>query len=80
MLQLTAGLMNTAGKVYEIQRRHGVLLTERGERISFLASKFYLDGKRFPSSKTLLNVLDIDDMVYFDTIPCFPEENDNQTK
>ncbi|XP_012250866.2 uncharacterized protein LOC105683091 [Athalia rosae] len=78
-LVMSTGIMNVAGTIIDLKQRHGTLLmtdllgTEY--RVHFLASKVYLFGKRVSSSKPLSSQLHIDDQVYFDAIPCFPEEN-----
>lgn len=76
---MSSGMMNVAGTVTDLKQRHGTLimidLLESEHRVHFLASKVYLFGKRLAASKPLTSHLQIDDKVYFDAIPCFPEEN-----
>ncbi|XP_033214488.1 uncharacterized protein LOC117171354 [Belonocnema kinseyi] len=84
MMEVKTGLVNITGSIKEVQKRHGVISTdyysERDSKIYFLASKFYLDGKRLQSSRALTDVLKIDDIVYFDAIPCIPEESHVHSK
>lgn len=81
-LNLKTGLVNMSGCVREVHKRHGVLYTDhnpdKNSMIYFLASKFYIEGKRFSSSRSLNEVLQINDIVFFDAIPCIPEENEFQ--
>lgn len=73
--------MNVAGTVTDLKQRQGTLamtdLLGNEYRVHFLASKVYLYGKRLASSKPLTSQLHVDDKVYFDAIPCFPEENNH---
>ncbi|XP_046738547.1 uncharacterized protein LOC124406912 isoform X2 [Diprion similis] len=79
---LSTGIMNVAGTVTDLKQRHGMLvmtdLLENEYRVHFLASKVYIYGKRLPASKPLSSHLHIEDKVYFDAIPCFPEENNQR--
>lgn len=76
---LSGGIMNVAGTVTSLKQRQGILtmsdLLGNEYKIHFLGSKFYNYGKRLGASKPLSSQLQIDDKVYFDAIPCFPEEN-----
>lgn len=76
-LNLKTGLVNISGCIRDIQKRHGVLYTDHNsEMVYFLASKYYIDGKRLSSSRSLNEVLQVNDIVFFDAIPCIPEENE----
>lgn len=79
-LNLTTGLVNVSGCIREVHKRHGLIytdhITETNSTIHFLASKFYIDGKRLPSSRYLNDTLQINDTVFFDAIPCIPDENE----
>ena len=83
-MELKTGLVNISGLVKDVQKRHGVISTEyhseKDSTIYFLASKFYLDGKRLQSSRALTDVLKVDDIVYFDAIPCIPDESHVHSK
>lgn len=83
-VSLCTGLISVSGMVSSMTKRHGVLAmiddSDNEQNIAFLASKVYLYGKRFPSSKMLSSQLNIDDKMYFDAIPCIPQEDkDNCT-
>jgi len=71
-------MVSVPGNIASITKRHGILTTvdsfNNEHSVAFLASKVYLHGKRFSSSKMLSTQLSVDDMVFFDAIPCIPEE------
>ncbi|XP_015592817.1 uncharacterized protein LOC107266644 isoform X2 [Cephus cinctus] len=79
-IQMCTGMTNVLGEVTKLKKRHGTLTMEdnagRERKVHFLASKFYVRGKRFPGSKVLSSELSLDDKVFFDAIPCMPEENE----
>ncbi|XP_015117008.1 uncharacterized protein LOC107041120 [Diachasma alloeum] len=77
---ITRGVDDVLGKVKKLGGRHGIISVFDGTKythdILFLASRFYVDGKRFPAGKTLTAGLHEGESVFVDAIPCIPEEND----
>ncbi|XP_063989525.1 uncharacterized protein LOC135168856 [Diachasmimorpha longicaudata] len=78
------GLDGVLGKVRELGGRHGVISVFDGTvhhcDVLFLASRFYVDGKRFPAGKGLTTALQEGESVIVDAIPCIPEENEERCR
>lgn len=75
-------MMNRVGTVSQIDKRQGVIMLvdeyDHQHDILFLASKFYISGKRINVKQALNSVLALNDKLYFDAVPVDLEENDNR--
>lgn len=75
-------MMNRVGTVSQIDKRQGIISLvdeyDHQHDILFLASKFYISGKRINVKQALNSVLALNDKLYFDAVPVDLEENDNR--
>ncbi|XP_011303056.1 uncharacterized protein [Fopius arisanus] len=79
-MMINRGIDDVCGKIKKLGGRHGIISVFDGTNfthdILFLASRFYVDGKRFAAGKTLTAGLHEGESVFVDAIPCIPEENE----
>ncbi|XP_034243973.1 uncharacterized protein LOC117646830 [Thrips palmi] len=75
-------MINRVGMVSQLDKRQGIISLvdeyDHQHDILFLASKFYISGKRINVKQALNSVLVLNDKLYFDAVPVDLEENDNR--
>ncbi|KAK2582560.1 hypothetical protein KPH14_004851 [Odynerus spinipes] len=83
-IDVKIGLQYISGRICNLQKDHGVLVTNDVAgveyKVYFVANRFYSHGKRLGMSQPLHNVLSLNDDVFFDAVPCIPEENEYNCK
>ncbi|XP_046824242.1 uncharacterized protein LOC124426527 [Vespa crabro] len=76
---LKVGLQYISGRISNIDKDHGVLITTDTTgieyKIYFLTNNFYYHGKKLDVSQIILNEINSTN-IFFDAIPCIPEENE----
>ncbi|XP_043282174.1 uncharacterized protein [Venturia canescens] len=76
-ISVTPGLFSVSCSVESVKKRHAVMTSfdtsNNEQKIELLASKFYVQGKRFPTSKSLSSALNVDDKLFSDAVPCIEE-------
>lgn len=83
-VDIKIGLQFISGIICNLNKDHGVLITNDVAgveyKVYFMVNKFYNHGKRLNINQTLEDILNINDSVFFDAIPCIPEENEYNCK
>lgn len=77
-ISMISGLFSIHCIVANVKKRHAVITAFHNlneQRIELLASKFYINGKRFPTSRSLCGALNIGDEMFCDAVPCIKEES-----
>lgn len=73
------GIRYISGRISNIDKNHGVLITTDitgGEyKVYFLTSNFYCNGEKVDAPHRMIN-----EIIFFDAVPCIPEENEYNCK
>ncbi|KAL2715076.1 hypothetical protein V1478_014774 [Vespula squamosa] len=77
---LKVGMQYISGRISTLDEKHGVLITNditgKEYKVYFLTSNFFYHGKKLDLSQNSLNEISSIDIIFFDAVPCIPEENE----
>nr|XP_050857719.1 uncharacterized protein LOC127067153 [Vespula vulgaris] len=79
-VSLKVGMQYISGRIFTLDEKHGVLVTNditgKEYKVYFLTSNFFYHGKKLDLSQSSLNEISLTDVIFFDAVPCIPEENE----